>query len=71
MNLTENEKRMIYQAENTGQAAILNELVMTCRYTPKKETKKTFFDRWERRRQKWQFSALRKHATIRSWQTSI
>ena len=41
MNLTENEKRMIYRAESTGQAAILNELVMTCRYAPKKETRNT------------------------------
>lgn len=41
MNLTENEKRMIYQAESTGQAAILNELAMTCRYAPKKETRNT------------------------------
>lgn len=26
MNLTENEKRMIYQAESTGQAAIISTL---------------------------------------------
>lgn len=41
MNLTENEKRMIYQVESTGQTAILNELAMTCRYAPKKETRNT------------------------------
>ena len=35
MNLTENEKRMVYQVESTCQAAILNEIAMNKRYAPK------------------------------------
>lgn len=34
MNLTENEKRMVYQVESTCQAAILNEIAMNKRYAP-------------------------------------
>lgn len=41
MNLTENEKRMIYQVESTCQAAVLNEIAMCGRYANKQETKDT------------------------------
>lgn len=41
MNLTENEKRMVYQIESTCQAAILNELAMNGRYAPNQEIKAT------------------------------
>lgn len=41
MNLTENEKRMIYQVESTCQAAVLNEIAMCGRYARKQETKDT------------------------------
>ena len=41
MNLTENEKRMVYQVENTCQAAILNEIAMNKRYAPNPELRQT------------------------------
>ena len=41
MNLTENEKRMVYQVENTCQAAILNEIAMNKRYAPNPEIRQT------------------------------
>ncbi len=41
MNLTENEKRMVYQIESTCQAAILNEIVMNKRYAPNPEIRQT------------------------------
>jgi hypothetical protein len=37
MNLTENEKRMVYQIESTSQAAILNEITMNKQYAPNPE----------------------------------
>ena len=36
MNLSEAEKRMIYQVEGTSQGAALNEIYMTWRYAPDK-----------------------------------
>lgn len=41
MNLTENEKRMVYQVESTCQAAILNEIAMNKRYAPNTEIRQT------------------------------
>lgn len=41
MNLTENEKRMVYQVESTCQAAILNEIAMNKRYAPNPEIRQT------------------------------
>ena len=41
MNSTENEKRMVYQVENTCQAAILNEIAMNKRYAPNPELRQT------------------------------
>ena len=41
MNLTENEKRMVYQVESTCQAAILNEIAMNKRYAPTPEIRQT------------------------------
>lgn len=41
MNLTENEKRMVYQVESTCQAAILNEIAMNKRYAPNPEIQQT------------------------------
>ena len=41
MNLTENEKRMVYQIESTCQAAVLNEIAMIGRYTRNHEIKDT------------------------------
>ncbi len=39
MNLSEAEKRMIYQVEGTSQGAALNEIYMTWRYAPDKAMK--------------------------------
>lgn len=41
MNLSEAEKRMIYQVEGTSQGAALNEIYMTWRYAPDKAMKDT------------------------------
>ena len=41
MNLTEAEKRMVYQIESTNQNAALNEVYMTWRYTKDQDTKAT------------------------------
>lgn len=41
MNLTENEKRMVYQVESTCQATILNEIAMNKRYAPTPEIRQT------------------------------
>lgn len=41
MNLTENEKRMVYQVESTCQAAILNEIAINKRYAPNSEIRQT------------------------------
>ena len=41
MNLTENEKRMVYQIESTCQVAILNEIAMNKRYAPNPELRQT------------------------------
>ena len=41
MNLTENEKRMVYQVESTCQAAILNEIAMNKGYAPNPEIRQT------------------------------
>ena len=41
MNLSEAEKRMIYQVEGTSQGAALNEIYMTWRYAPNPATKDT------------------------------
>lgn len=38
MNLSEAEKRMIYQVEGTSQGAALNEIYMTWRYAPDKSS---------------------------------
>lgn len=41
MNLSEAEKRMIYQVEGTSQGAALNEIYITWRYAPDKAMKDT------------------------------
>ena len=41
MNLTESEKRMVYQIEGTTQGAALHELSMTWRYAPNQAVKNT------------------------------
>lgn len=41
MNLSEAEKRMVYQVEGTSQGAALNEIYMTWRYAPDKAMKDT------------------------------
>ena len=41
MNLSEAEKRMIYQVEGTSQGAALNEIYMTWRYASDKAMKDT------------------------------
>lgn len=41
MNLSEAEKRMVYQIESTNQGAALNEIYMTWRYAPDKAMKDT------------------------------
>lgn len=41
MNLTENEKRMVYQVESTCQVAVLNEIAMNKRYAPNPEIRQT------------------------------
>ena len=41
MNLTENEKRMVYQVESTCQAAILDEIAMNKRYAQNPELRQT------------------------------
>ena len=41
MNLNEDEKRMVYQIENTNQGAALNEIYMTYRYAPNQAMKDT------------------------------
>ena len=41
MNLTENEKRVVYQIESTCQAAIQNEIAMNKRYAPDPEIRQT------------------------------
>ena len=41
MKLNEAEMRMAYQIEATSQSAALNEIYMTWRYAPNRETKAT------------------------------
>ena len=41
MKLNEAEMRMAYQIEATSQSAALNEIYMTWRYAPNRETKDT------------------------------
>ena len=42
INLTENEKRMVYQGESICQVAILNEITINKRYAPNPENRKKF-----------------------------